>query len=129
MKNEIAIISASNGFNKEIDRASNEQLVNQLTAKNFAFKEVLGRYKGMEETSFVVKVDTEAGMRKVLGIATEFNQTNIMYVKEDDTAYLVYCADGEAYNVGKFQEVEVDAVSELEGSTYDPTTGKHWSTV
>jgi hypothetical protein len=126
MKNEIVIISASKGFNKELDKSSTERLIAYLTVENYAYKQVIGRYKGVTEVSFVVKVDSEAGMEQMLKVAVEFNQTNILYVKKDDTACLVYCDDGASYEIGKFNEVEIDSVSELEDTTYDPTTQKYW---
>lgn len=121
-KEPFAIISPERS---DLDRESNEFRVYEfkqgLDEWNIPAKEVVGYFDDTWETSFVIR-DTQAA--RLLGIV--FNQDTVLEVDANGQAHLVSPKTGEGEFLGTFMEVDDPAM--YSAYTYDPTTGKYWST-
>jgi len=88
-----------------------------LSDSGYTFKDALGRFDGVNETSFVVNSNDVDALRS---IALTFDQQCVMYVDDlDRKAYLVKSMEtGDAAFVGVFQNVERDEAQRSIGFTY-----------
>jgi hypothetical protein len=115
-------------------RAATAELLGTLRALPYAFKSVVGVYKGTPEIAFLVVLpDNADGQRDALATllrtARHHGQESILAVDRDRSARLIFPSyapgDSAAYTeeaIGAWREVPT--AEGLIASTFDPHTGK-----
>jgi hypothetical protein len=89
-----------------------------LDEANVGYKKVMGRYKGVDEISFLVVGEGRSDM--VTTLADGFGQASYLKVDPDRNATLVSKAG--AIDIGKWTEFKGD-ITTLSAYTVDTTTG------
>ena len=112
------LVTASEAQNKAAAKLLKDWLVEQ----NYAFKQVLGCYMGVTETSFVVCTPTPREVLNLIRKANLFDQECILHVDGLSNARLVN-SEGST-QIGKFHEVS--GKPETDAWTLDPQTGTYY---
>jgi hypothetical protein len=102
------------GESDKTNKANTDKISFYLECRGIPFKEVIGHYKGSNETSFVVDQKHE---NEVQSLAKQYNQESILYVDALGNATLEYL-DGNKVKLGKFEVV--DSPKGLDSFTFDP---------
>lgn len=103
---------------------NNETAREQLNSQGILYKEVRGRYRGMDEEAFLVHAKHEKAIKVLAGM---FRQKCILYVNEDRYGCFVYLANDEHEYVGKFVKTTKAEVLEQTGYTYDPIEDQYYT--
>lgn len=92
------------------NKLQNETAINNLSKdlKSFQFKfsPIKGKYKGVTEKSFIVKVNTQKDLDILTSLGNKYNQETVLFVHEDNKSYLIKCSNASLTMLGKFVNVE-----------------------
>lgn len=90
------------------------------------FAKVCGRYKGEEETSFLVLDPTGEMLRAyVLNLARLYEQESVLHVDANGSAVLYSSEGGRIAELGQWHEVSAQEAAALEAVT--EFQGRYWS--
>jgi hypothetical protein len=106
------VIMAANGFE--------EEFMVWLEDNGFVYKEVLGKYKGVSERSFMISFSTAVKAFELFRQAKEYKQESILFIS-GAKASLVYVNSIETADLGIFYEVE-----EKYAYTFDPKSKRYY---
>lgn len=90
---------------------------------------VVGRYKGEEESSFIVFDNTPGSdemRRHVLNIANLYEQESILHVDANGLAYLYSSTGALLSTLGMWREIPAEQAAQLEAVT-QTADGRYWS--
>lgn len=121
---QVIILSANQNDNRhERNRQLHEILKACLDDCGFKYNEATGVYKGNEEASLVVLVNSEVQIETLKEFAFKsFNQESILYQDANQEAYLLY-QDGTTEQLGVLQEV-----TDVKGlDNYTVMNGKYYA--
>jgi len=109
------------------NRTATAELCATLRAMPYAFKSVVGVYKGTPEIAFLVVLpDSADGQRdaraQLLRLARHLGQESLLDVAADRSARLIFTSHGTEEAIGTWREVPT--AEGLDASTFDPHTGK-----
>lgn len=125
---EVVFISAytSNDIDAENERQTNV-LRMILKGFNVGFKETIGCYEGQEEQSFMVGINRETSLEKLLELAKEhFNQDFITYRNELKQTYLVFTDTNKKMEfIGITDTISSERAMELKNYTYFPSSKQY----
>ncbi len=96
-----------------------------LQSKNINFKQLKGKYKGLEEDSFIVNKDVEKLLKSIIK-----NQESILELSEErynGTRFATLeITRGERVPLGYFTEAQEGDAKKQDGYTYDPTSNTYF---
>lgn len=103
--NEAEVLSRRNWF---------EHKLQQL---HLSYRKVAGKYKLIDETSFIILVESEEQEQTVFRLARAFNQETVLFVDSNSYAAL-FDADGNYLkNAGRMTEVSEEQAKDLPSYT------------
>jgi len=124
----IAIISAGRkDFDFQTNHKQHAELERQLKASPFAFKYVVGYYKGFREDAFLVTLDHCENASFIQDLGKAFEQDCVFFSDEERNSWVIN-KEGERLNVGHFHSVSKDEALSKEYFTYDPGSKTYWIT-
>lgn len=100
-------------------------LQTELETAQLDYKLLKGRYKGVDEVSYLVPVPKDDTYLLVKRLAKQFNQEAILLVDERKIAYLDVL-DGAMDRLGDFMPVDQATAEKSEGFTLDVDTGIYY---
>lgn len=105
---------------------AHKDVKNLLQLSKIPFTEVVGRYKGDTETSFlVVGKEHEQTIKHLSDL---YSQESYLHIHPDDFAELVFVAYGRRDKLGYLNEVSAQVANAAENSTFVPTTNLYYTT-
>jgi len=124
-----AIIMSAERFDASMGQNSiaTDELRAALASSNYSFKEVLGMYKGVSETSFFVEYNNGGALADLNSLASFYDQESILHLDEDRNASLVYCDSDEETKVGLFQAIDKSEAFKLDAYTYCPQLNMYFA--
>jgi len=140
LQTPFVILSAERSDASEFgNRVATAELCATLRAMPYAFKSVVGVYKGTPEMAFLVVLpDSADGQRdaraQLLRLARHLGQESILDVAADRSARLLF-PDWEPGRNPEYREEaigswrEVPTAEGLDASTFDPHTGKVYAAI
>lgn len=122
----IAILSACiEGNDEQTNKALTESMAVALGRLGIAFKPVEGIYQGVSEDSFLVQLEHENELVKVLALAWTYDQESVLIADDYRFASLVF-PDGSSKALGKLRVVQKDELSRTGDYTYDAVTDQYF---
>lgn len=126
---KIVILSAERHLSDQDNYVKTLVLKKRLIQEGFVHKSVSGKYAGLLEQSFVVKIDDQKKEDLLFSIAQEFEQDSVLVLDSDRNAHLVYLQpkdQGRAENIGVFTAVSKEIAEQNQAYTYDPLTDTYF---
>lgn len=116
--NRVVILSAElKDKSFESNRQRTINLAKCLEECNLIFNEAQGKYNGIEETCFVVKVRNNTELETVKDFAFKnFGQESVLETDANGRAYLEF-NNGETKMLGQFRQVNPKLIEQLESYT------------
>lgn len=106
------------------------KLVNLLDGLGLEYKKVYSRYKNSNETSLMVILSDPDQTENLRELADQFEQESILVLNPDRTAYLLFADGGEShFGLKQFREISANTAKELDNTTFDPETNKHYAMI
>ena len=118
---ELVVMSAfNNGNSYGRNLMQHDLLKADLKASNYSFKEVKGRYKGVDEDSFIVHLEDLRDINDLKALAIFYKQESILYIADNSrNAYLHTFGKNDPLLLGKITHVSKDVAMRSEAFTYD----------
>ncbi len=98
-----------------------------LLSLGLQFKPVVGRYKGVDEASWLVLIDDNQDLERLKVQLKAHGQESYLWVNEDRQATLVYLDDASRIELGKFSAIEPNEALKHDNFTVDPATGVYYT--
>lgn len=99
--------------NKQQNKSATNDLNKDLKSFQFKYSPIKGKYKGVTEKSFIVKVETYQDIVNLQMLGNKYNQESILFVDKSNKAMLIYCVDGKTQTLGNFSNVvKTEAVTQ-----------------
>lgn len=98
-----------------------------LSTQGIGTKELVGSYKGSQETSILAVVNDSTKLGLVLELAKSYAQESVLIVDEDRTARLKFIADGSEQALGSFKAIDAEEAAGLDAWTFDPSTMQYFA--
>ena len=116
-----------------VDTSDPEGLTTFLTNNNIGFKRVVGRYKGHDETPFVIDLDTLYAPSVPIEGLNKFvkDQESMLLVQgkreglPERLCVLIF-VDSRPSIYGHWRQVSKKAAEKGDSFTFDPLTGSYW---
>lgn len=97
-----------------------------ISALGVATIPVMGRYKGIDEASWLVALHDSADLPKLVRLLMKHNQESYPLVDSTRGATLVYLKDADIQSLGQFVQVDAREALASEAHTYDPHTDTYY---
>ena len=95
--NTYIILSAEKSTESTLDNIQRSaELESSLELSQYTFKRAIGRYRGTQETSYIVPVDTRHDIQFLRILAASFQQESILEVSQGH-GWLLFTDGGEEY--------------------------------
>jgi hypothetical protein len=95
--NTYIILSAEKSTESTLDNIQRSaELESSLELSQYTFKRAIGRYRGTQETSYIVPVDTRQDIQFLRILAASFQQESILEVSQGH-GWLLYTEGSEEY--------------------------------
>ena len=134
-KTPFLILSAERAdLDPEINAGRTNTLRSQLAARDFAYTEVTGSYKGHTEASFFVLLDGGDGgypFDTLIALARRYGQESVLSVDANRRATLHTLASGIGHTdtaLGQWAPISAERAEHLDSWTRDGR-GSYWSTL
>lgn len=95
-----------------------------LQDRGVSFKDVVGSYKGVEETSFVVVGEENRGL--VMELMRHYGQESVLVSYSDRSSYLID-RDGVETKLGRLNSVSETVAKGLDAWTYCPVLNQYYA--
>lgn len=82
-----------------LENDKTNQLREILKRLNFSFKDIQGKYQGVAEKSFMVKIQNEYQSKQLKSIGKQFSQDSILHL-DNGKSTLEYCESNERVEIG-----------------------------
>lgn len=96
-----------------------EALSAWLDAKGYPHKPVIGSYKGSQEVSVVIPVQSLEHETELYRLARAYGQESVLHVDANRYATLVYVKSSKLEGLGMFRLVSKDEATKRESFTHD----------
>lgn len=108
------------------NRAAHEHTKVVLNSFDVPYSECIGHYQGKEEQSFLVI--GKANEKLVSNLCKRHAQDSYLHMHNDNFSELVYFDEREPLTVGTMVEVPEKEALRLRNYTYQPNTGRYYTT-
>lgn len=122
---QLIVSSFENTQTLEQNLAEFESLKGWLKVLDVPFKELVGRYKGVDERSVLISSEHR---QLVDAIVRDWNQESYLELYYDGFAELVF-NNGSRERIGYIKPVSADEASKLDAFTLDVESGQHYAVV
>ena len=110
------IISAHTGNNVEINSNNTLALIDSLIGLKAKFRACTGSYKGVQEQSFLVKMDHRINLKVMISLVKHFNQDSGLLL--DNNIGTLFYGNGRIEKLeGQFQEIDKNEAMNIDAWT------------
>ena len=121
----IVLLSAELASNSASqNEALTRELGKELARRNESYKAVKGRFKGVDEDSYVVVPKNKDGLNSLIRLAEGYSQQCVLYRDETGKAWLCN-KDGKNY-IGIFKQVPRSIALKEDAYTFDPANNGYY---
>jgi hypothetical protein len=106
-----------------VDKATETNL---LTSLGLQYKSVIGRYKGIDENSYMVLIEDKDDRHRLEVYLKKYSQESYLYVNEDRRSPLVFLDDKSTIELGRFSMVSPAEALLHDAFTLDVSTGLYY---
>ena len=126
VKRKCIIISAESSVRNDFNNKQNTDVLERYLEKyNYAYKPLIGHYKGVNECSFLVEY-TDERLDMLLAWADVLDQESILKLDQDRNASLYYVNTGEEVKIGALKSLDFKEVKNLSAWSYCPVLDQYY---